>query len=360
MKKLSLLAGLLLCGLFSVHPASACTTFVLQGDGRIYFGRNLDWHWESGLVVVNQRNVGKIAIVDPGHAPAKWVSKYGSVTFNQFGLELPMGGMNEAGLVVENMWLDETKYPASDARPGINLSQWIEYQLDNCRTVDEVLATDKKIRLEPLSVPAGLHYLVCDANGDCATVEFLNGKMVAHHHDKLPFRVLANDQYEESADYARKHPDTADGKPLSRPTSLARFDRAAACVAAFKPAAPGQDVAYAFNSLNQVRQMNTVWQIVYDVTGQKIHFRTHRNEKERTVDLKALDFACGHPVQFADIEAKPSGQETVGFQSLSEPVLQKYLAAFYSKEQVKQLFGDLTPKIGLQLMALHNYSCFSQ
>src|ERR1700746_1722576 len=99
MKTLPLFLGLIMGGLFCVTQAYPCTTFVLQGDGRIYFGRNLDWHWENGLVFVNQRNIGKMAVVTPGHAPAKWISKYGSVTFNQFGMELPMGGMNEAGLV---------------------------------------------------------------------------------------------------------------------------------------------------------------------------------------------------------------------------------------------------------------------
>ena len=44
--------------------------------------------------------------MDPRKAkgtPASWVSKYGSVTFNQYGRELPTGGMNEAGLVVETI-----------------------------------------------------------------------------------------------------------------------------------------------------------------------------------------------------------------------------------------------------------------
>ena len=40
--------------------------------------------------------------------------KYGAIFFNQFGREFPMGGMNEAGLVVELMWLDETVFPSPD------------------------------------------------------------------------------------------------------------------------------------------------------------------------------------------------------------------------------------------------------
>lgn len=358
MKKFGLIFGFCAATLLAISNALACTTFVLEGDGKIYFGRNLDWHWESGLVFVNQRNIAKMAIVAPGNPGAKWVSKYGSVTFNQFGLDIPFGGMNEAGLVVENMWLDETKYPAPDSRPGINLAQWIQYQLDNCRTIDEVLATDKKVRLEPLAVPAGIHYLICDANGDCAAVEFLNGKMVVHRGKNLPYRVLANDTYAFSERFAEKNPMNPDGKPLEHPTSPARFERAAECVADFKPSTPQSDVAYAFNALNQVHQGSfTVWRIVYDVTGRKIYFRTRDNPTDRAANLKALDFSCGHPLQFAKIEAKPSTKGLVEFQTLPEGALQNYLQAFYGQQTVKQLFGDLGPMIGLQVMELRNYSC---
>ena len=147
MKRILFMENVALCSLLSVTTAFPCTTFVLEGGGKIYFGRNLDWDWESGMVVVNPRGVQKTALVMPGHAPAKWKSKYGSVTFNQFGDEVPFGGMNEAGLVVDNMWLDETQYPTADSRPEINMLQWVQYQLDTCRTVAEVLANDSKIRL---------------------------------------------------------------------------------------------------------------------------------------------------------------------------------------------------------------------
>ena len=56
-----------------------------------------------------------------------WTSKYGSATFNQYGREFPMGGMNEAGLVVESMMLFETEYPLPDTRSGIDPTQWIQY-----------------------------------------------------------------------------------------------------------------------------------------------------------------------------------------------------------------------------------------
>jgi choloylglycine hydrolase len=52
--------------------------------------------------------------------------------------------------------------------------QWIQYQLDRCATVDEVIATDKTIRISSKGTP--VHYLVADAGGHVSTIEFLNGQ----------------------------------------------------------------------------------------------------------------------------------------------------------------------------------------
>ena len=39
----------------------------------------------DGLLVVNQRGMVRTALVGPGDRAAKWTSRYGSVTFNQYG-----------------------------------------------------------------------------------------------------------------------------------------------------------------------------------------------------------------------------------------------------------------------------------
>ena len=48
MRRITLLLDLCLAGLLVTNTAGACTTFVMQGGGRIYFGSNLDWDWENG------------------------------------------------------------------------------------------------------------------------------------------------------------------------------------------------------------------------------------------------------------------------------------------------------------------------
>src|SRR5690349_1392961 len=153
MKKL--LAGFALCTI--VKLAIACTTFVINKDGHIVFGRNYDWVSGAGIAYTNQRGLFKTSMKSNDGETISWVSKFGSITFNQYGKEFPTGGMNEKGLVMELMWLDEARYPEKDARPSVNVLQWIQYQLDNSATTEEVISSDAKLRIQSKDVP--LHYL---------------------------------------------------------------------------------------------------------------------------------------------------------------------------------------------------------
>ena len=167
MKKYLLLLLVLLCCCYG----NACTTFLLSKDGKLMFGRNYDWITGAGIVNTNQRGLFKTT-AEKNQKTMSWVSLYGSITFNQYGKEFPTGGMNEKGLVVELMWLDGTKYPATDQRPAVGVLQWIQYQLDMHATVDDIINSDKKIRISDEATP--LHFLIADAKGNAATIEFLH------------------------------------------------------------------------------------------------------------------------------------------------------------------------------------------
>src|SRR5258706_3986293 len=96
-----------------------CTTFLVEAGGERAVGKCYDWHLGHGMVVANARGRVKRAIVlAPGERAAEWRAEHASLTFNQYGVELPNGGMNDAGLVVEIMWLDSTVVPAPDAPPA--------------------------------------------------------------------------------------------------------------------------------------------------------------------------------------------------------------------------------------------------
>jgi choloylglycine hydrolase len=119
----------LLC--FFAGVSVACTTFCINKNGHIVFGRNYDWVTDAGIVNTNQRDLFKTSMKAGDGETISWISKYGSITFNQYGKEFPTGGMNEKGLVVELTWLDGSRYPEKDSRSAVNVLQWIQYQLDN-------------------------------------------------------------------------------------------------------------------------------------------------------------------------------------------------------------------------------------
>lgn len=70
----------------------------------------------------------------------QWTSKYGSVVTSAFEIA-STDGMNEKGLVANLLWLPETEYPVRDqSKPGLAITAWVQYMLDNFATVDEAVA----------------------------------------------------------------------------------------------------------------------------------------------------------------------------------------------------------------------------
>lgn len=91
---------------------SACTSFILKNGHQVVVGRNYDYKSSLGVIMINSRNVIKTAIPFPGENSVEWISKYGSITFNALGREQPNEGMNEVGLVVTGLSVDDApKYP---------------------------------------------------------------------------------------------------------------------------------------------------------------------------------------------------------------------------------------------------------
>ncbi len=308
MKQWMTLAALFI---FSVSTF-ACTTFCINQDGHIVFGRNYDWVTGAGCVNTNQRGLFKTSMKVRDGEPITWVSKYGSLTFNQYGKEFPTGGMNEKGLVVELMWLDETSYPAKDNRPALTVLQWIQYQLDNAATAAEVIESDQKIRITGTGTP--LHYLVADASGNVASIEFLKGKMVVHTGKQLIFPVLTNNSYETSSQTATTFLKEKKEIRLSD-NSLERYVKACDMVSHVnlkENKIPLSD--YAFSILDKVSQGSfTQWSIVYDISNKQIHFKTNNYPDVKTISFSGFDFSCKAVPEIYDMNQQGKGEITTAF-----------------------------------------------
>lgn len=295
----SILASLIL--LIYSSDCNSCTTFSINKSGQLIFGRNFDFPTGYGHINVNQRNVSKTAMIQAPEKPMQWVSKYGSITFNQAGRELPYGGINEKGLVIEQMWLQEVKYPETDNRYGLTELQWIQYQLDNSTTLKDVISSDSVLRISNLSM-APLHFLVCDKEGNAATIEYINGKMTCHLSKSLLYTALANDTYEKSLEYVKKFTEFGGTEAIpNTPSSLDRFARAACMVKNYNN--KQNIIDYSFSILDSVSQgEGTRWSIVYDIKNMTVYFKTYNNKTIRTFKVANFDFSCKAPLLFIDID----------------------------------------------------------
>jgi len=263
---------------------------VLKTSNELVFGRNLDWVSDNGLLIVNKRNVVKKSLVFTPDKAIEWTSKYGSITFNQFGKEFPFGGINEKGLVVEIMVAD-AEYPVYDERPAVNELQWIQYQLDNARTIDEVINSDKIIRIS--EIDQKLHFLICDSYGDVAVIEFMNNKMIVFKGKDLPFPILENDTYSKSLiKYKNK--------------TNCRFETATTMIKNYQPSIHNSIINYSFDILDSVK-LSGSWSIVYDIKNMKIHFKTQSNKKVQIIDCNFFNFSCEQECMMYDLQMKQEG-----------------------------------------------------
>jgi len=286
MKQFILFTFYILCSL----SGYSCTTFVISNENSLVFGRNLDWVSDNGVIVVNKRNVSKTSLVFPPEKATSWTSKYGSVSFNQFGKEFPFGGMNEKGLVVEIMLVDGS-YPSKDNRTAVNELQWVQYQLDNAATIDEVIASDKLIRISKINQT--IHFLICDKAGNTAVIEFDKKGMNVYRGEDLPFPVLENDPYSKSLE---KHEDKFN----------CRFRTAATMIESYQANPVGSVIGYSFTILDKVA-LDGSWSIVYDIKNGEIHFKTASDQTIRKIDINEFNFDCSEVSKLYDLRLKNTG-----------------------------------------------------
>ncbi|MET0752935.1 MAG: linear amide C-N hydrolase, partial [Pyrinomonadaceae bacterium] len=158
---------------------------------------------------------------------------------------------------------------------------------------------------------------VNDKNGNSATIEFLDGKLVAHTGDNLPVSTLANDRYDKSLSYAKATQALGGSQEVPQTAnSLDRFTRAAQRTKEFEKAGKTEQeaLAYAFAILTNVAQKGaTQWSIVYDQKRGKVYFRTMQSASIKSVDVKSFDYTCGSAVKMLDINSKETGDVTSKF-----------------------------------------------
>jgi len=361
MKKFIIVLGLLvfLFVFFSsaVTPCYPCSTFVLKKGSSLIFGRNWDHFSSKGHLVVNKRGIVKKALLAPTEESVEWISKYGSLTFNQIGKEFPYGGMNEKGLVVEMMGLEDTNYPEADERPALMEVQWIQFQLDNCSTVEEVIESQSRIRISQSF--SKLHFLVCDRSGDAATIEFIGGKCVYHSDKSLPVPALTNDTYDSCLNLYREYQGFEWEKKVDYTTlkSKDRFIKLARRIEDFKSENIQSPVEYAFDMLSSVGVgridlHRTAWSIVYDIENLQIYFKTFENRKIRVVEFEDFDFDCSSPSKILDLAIGLEGNVSGEFVEYTKLVNKNLIESVFNIYKEAGFINNISD---MQIYFLANY-----
>ena len=109
-----------------------CSRIVWVGeDGEpVIVGRNMDWFEDMGSNIwIHPRGMEYNGLTSEN--PLKWSSKYGSVVTTGYDIAAA-DGVNEKGLDGNLLFLAESDYGKRDTRlPGLSLSLWLQYFLDN-------------------------------------------------------------------------------------------------------------------------------------------------------------------------------------------------------------------------------------
>lgn len=317
LKTLCLPALLLLLSVEIVFP---CSAIVLKNGDQIYLAKNFDWTYQGGILIKNLRQTTKMAYYTHAGTQAQWTSKYGSITFNQNGKEMPYGGMNERGLAIEMLWLESTQYNINDDKPYVNELEWIQYQLDNYESVQEVVEHLNDLTVFP--VKGRVHYILTDPTGASVVIEYLNGKPIFHRKEANICQTITNNSVQHSESYK----DQIKGIPKNNAFSTYRYYQLEQGVAATDKSVEWSE-SIAFDFLKKVTipkgDLKTVWSIVYNIHEKSISFFTDSDKEIKTIDLSELDFAT--ELSYFDLNQNELSNLTKELKSHTEQVNYSYV-----------------------------------
>lgn len=314
LKKIScLLAAATLTLAATTELAEACTRVMYKGpEQTVMTGRSMDfslpipanlWAFPRGM----QRH-GEV-----GDNSIQWTSKYGSLVVSSWDIA-SSDGMNEKGLVANMLWLVESEYPTFSPQgdqPGLAISLWAQYVLDNFASVAETVAALRKEEFVVVTdvIPGTdkmttIHLSVSDASGDNAIFEYIDGTLVVHHDPS--YVVMTNDPPYEQQLAIQKYWDSIPGNQFLPGTVKApdRFVRAhyyinsipqtadpAIATASVFSVIRNTSVPYGYQIEGYPNLSTTQWRVVADHKHLRYFFETALTPNTFWVDLKKLDFS---------------------------------------------------------------------
>ena len=164
------------------HPNMGCSTFsAYLENGDKVFGRNFDekdcmilalktkpQNGYASLSVVNLSYIG----IEKESLPLNDSNRY----FLLAAPYLPLDGVNEKGLAIGILRINEAPANQQRGKKGITSTTMIRLVLDKCATVDEAIKLIDEYDMHS-SANVNFHFYISDAKGESAVIEYVDHKM---------------------------------------------------------------------------------------------------------------------------------------------------------------------------------------
>lgn len=309
------LTGLICLSTIFVYstPTLACSKVLWQSKSgpEVIVGRNMDWLEDTrSNLWLFPRGMTRDGAVPEN--PLKWTSKYGSVGLSIYDIGT-VDGINERGLSMSMLYLTESKFGKRDPKvPGLSVTLWGQYFLDNFATVQEAVESLKtnpfQVAQVDVETSAGkkegtVHLSISDNTGDSVVLEYINGKLQTYHNKD--FIVMTNSPtYDKQLEIIRQYKGFGGSKALPGTTEAAdRFVRAAYYTSHLPDTKDYREaVAGVFSVMRNVSQpfgvsdparpniSPTRWRTVADLTKRIYYYENTESPNLVWVELEKLNF----------------------------------------------------------------------
>jgi|GEM_PF-352903 Penicillin V acylase and related amidases len=284
-----------------------------------FVGKNYDSAAACGMLFTNKKGLIKEAAVFTPGRPLGWTAAFGSITFSQSGKEIPVSGINEAGLAVEQATMSSAVYPESCGKPMASSLEITQFLLDTCGSVSQALWALEQIAPDSSSWP--VHYMLADSGGDRAVVEYHNGEKKIYSDLNDRCGMLTN------IEYSRRELPLNDFWLTEREESWNSADEM-------------------FSRLEQLQRSDTIWSNVYDLQERKLYVRRRTESETTIIRLEEFDFTPAGKEQMMDII---KGDST--FRPFDNEENRRLIAEFYHNPAISRIMKLPDPEGLIEFIA---------
>lgn len=183
-------------------------------------------------------------------------------------LRITIDGVNEYGVAVAALTVPHAKPPYDPEKPSTDEVGMMRLILDYATTVDEAVEKIKEYNI--IFHEEVIHYMIADASGDSAVIEFINGDVVVYRTDD-PWQVCTN--FILSQESSNKY--------------CERYDKAVAKLDEKNGILSEEE---AMQLLSDISQGGTIWSVIYNLKTGESHIAMGKNyDRIHVFDLNMIN-----------------------------------------------------------------------